>query len=436
MNTKPITPAPPVRPQHIWLKRSVWVFGLLIIVAVAIVFVGARKHPDSDRPASNRPFSNESPAEQAGRQLSQDTCSGTGSRLLTKPAMDESDFAYIVPYGLMVGGHVTPIDHQYYSPADMRSSRDAYPVYAMGDATLVAIEHRTSNPGDNQYLIENETNEYRLIFSQSCTFLYYYDLVTSLEPAILQEFTAASNGRNSARVSIPVTAGQQIGRIGGQTLDFAVWDTEKPLSGFARPEHYTTEPWKLYTADPLEYMSEDLKALMVARSPRTTEPISGKIDWDIPGRLRGTWFKEGKDFSNAQQVQENFWESDLSFSPDLYDNSHFVLSIGNYGSLGERSSQSAQQFYAKGNTPDPADVTPASGLVKYELVQSEYLTSDGTVWDQMTFTHNPQVKETSSVIGTVLVQMLTEDTIKFEVFRDKQADEIEGFSPNAANYTR
>jgi len=432
-------PSSAVKPTPIKQPRPKWHWVLLVAIVLLIIVVLVKRSDRQDNQI--KPFGQQdSEAVKAGRLLSNNNCTGTGPGQLTKPAMNESDFTHIIPYGLMVGGHVTPIDHQYYSPASMQSPRDAYPVYAVGDATLVYIEHRTNNPGDNQYLIENETNEYRLIFSQSCTFLYYYDLVTSLEPAIAEEFAKASRGRNTAPVSIPVVAGQQIGRIGGQTLDFAVWDTEKPLSGFARPEHYASEPWKIYTADPLNYMSEELKSLMLARSPRTTEPISGKIDWDIKGKLRGTWFREGKDFSPENQNIQNFWESDLSFSPDLYDHSRFIISIGNFGSRGERNSQSAQQFYAKGNIPDPADVTVASGLVKYELVDGEYMTGN-TVWNRTSLARNITIREASfgafgSAIGTVLVQMLDDERIKFEVFRDKSPNQVEGFDGQAIIYTR
>lgn len=406
------------------------------IVALIVINVLIKNSRSDDSEFSPFTIRGGSKAEVAGQEISGGNCSGSGPGTLSHSAMDPTDFSFIIPYGLMVGGHVTPIDHQYYSPASMQSARDAYPVYAMGDATLVMIEHRTSGGGDNQHVIDNPTNEYRLIFTQSCTFLYYYDLVTSLDPAIQQQFDETSNGGRSAYVNIPVTAGQQIGRIGGQTLDFAVWDTEKPLTGFAEPEHYKQEPWKLYTADPLNYMTPDLKELWLARSPRTEEPISGKIDWDIPGKLRGSWFLEGTDYSGDQNNPESYWTTQLSFSPDLYDNTHFVISIGNYGSRGSSNSQSAQQFYANGNSPDPAEVSPDSGLVKYELVDGLYKTGSGASWDRMSLAHGITVETQNYPAGTVIVQMIADDKIKFEVFKDKTGSEVSGFTENALIYTR
>jgi hypothetical protein len=98
--------------------------------------------------------------------------------------------------------------------------------------------------------------------------------VTSLAPDIKAEYDKKVKDGN-ASLDIAVKAGQLVGRIGGQTLDFAVWDTEKPLTGFIVPDHYQAEEWKLYTADPLDYYTPDLKALALSRYVRTAEPISG-----------------------------------------------------------------------------------------------------------------------------------------------------------------
>ena len=52
--------------------------------------------------------------------------------------------------GLMVGGHVTPIDHQYYLPTNFRSAPDTYPVYSPIDGFIdwVGIEQEAVNPPD------------------------------------------------------------------------------------------------------------------------------------------------------------------------------------------------------------------------------------------------------------------------------------------------
>jgi hypothetical protein len=92
--------------------------------------------------------------------------------------MNEEDFAFIIPYGLMIGNHVTPIDHQYFSPTVFNSPRDAYDVYAMADGKIVNIQKRMTERGE----------EYRLVFMHTCTFFTYFDLVTSLTTQIQEEF--------------------------------------------------------------------------------------------------------------------------------------------------------------------------------------------------------------------------------------------------------
>lgn len=215
---------------------------LVILIALAVIVVGGgivilvrRESGSSTNPLTNPTDRGTSEAVKAGQDLSHGNCSGEGPGTLTRSPMDPDDFSIIIPYGLMVGGHVTPIDHQYFAPKDYKSPRDAYEVYAMADSHLVDIGPRTNERG----------TEYRLVFSLTCTFLYYYDLVTSLAPDIKAEYDKKKNASGYAVVDIPVKAGQLIGKIGGQTLDFAVWDTTKPLTGFVNPASYVGERWKI-----------------------------------------------------------------------------------------------------------------------------------------------------------------------------------------------
>jgi len=238
--------------------------------------------------------------------------------------MAASDYAFILPYGVMVGGHVTPVDHQYFSPMVFDSPPDASPVYAIADSYLHSFQTRT-HTGQGSY--RNQTiTDYRLVFSLSCRLLYYYDLVTSLAPGLADQLQA-SNG------NLHVTAGQLIGRIGNQTLDFAVWDTEHTLSRFIVPEHYDREQWKIYTADPLAYYDSATRAQALAKYVRTSEPPSGRIDFDNDGYLIGTWFRELPDGSTtgyAGSGGATYWDAHLAFAPHFLDPSVFIISIGNW----------------------------------------------------------------------------------------------------------
>lgn len=396
---------------------------LLAVVLVTAVFVGlrVRKHTNQQTGSpSNIINSDESAASKAikaGQLISYGKCEGTDKLTFTHLPMREQDFSILIPYGLMVDDHVTPIDHQYFSPADYNSARDAYPVYAMADATITDVQPRTTDRG----------TEYRLVFTHSCTSLYYYDLVTSLSGKVKEAYE-----KNSRDFNLKVKAGEQIGAIGGQTLDFAYWDTDKPLAGFANPASYDAEPWKIYTTDPYPMYTPELRELLVARNPRTTAPIAGKIDYDQPGKLIGNWFVEGtKGYGGVSgESDHRYAKTHLSISPEHFDPSYFVISMGDY--RGE-----AEQFLTKSNSPSPADVSEAAGLIKYELVEINYRKSDDSFWDRKSLSKSIKADNSGQVVGTILAQLADGGAkLKFEAFPGKSGGQVSGFTSAVKTYTR
>ncbi len=352
----------------------------------------------------------------AGKSFSNDNCSGVGSITLTHEPMDLADFSHIEPYGLMIGAHVTPIDHQYFSPADYNSPRDSYEVYAMADGKIIDIQNR----------VGESTNEFRLVFMHSCTFYTYFDLVTSLTPELKAEFDKNQNN-NYARTNFSVKAGDLIGWIGAQTLDFAVWDLEKPLTGFVVPEHYKSEKWKIYTANPFNYYSTNLTQMFMPKYLRVDEPIEGKIDYDIDGKLVGNWFVEGT--NGYAGNPPDYWKTHLSIVPNHLDPNAIIFSTGNYN--GE-----AGQFTVQGNTPNPADVSVSSGIVRYNLVNYTYKTQTGGYWDRMSPEKDLILVEGQELFGSVLLQLLEDRKLKVEIFPNANFDESLEFTENAVVYER
>jgi hypothetical protein len=284
----------------------------------------------------------------------------------------------------------------------------------MADATIVDIGPRQTERGE----------EYRMVFTMSCKLFYYYDLVTKLTPDI-----EGARRSDTYSVEIPVKSGQQIGWIGGQTLDFAVWDMDVRLSGFVNPDQYKGESWKIHTADPLLYYTDELKAKTIAKYIRTAEPISGKIDYDIEGRLIGNWFAEDSG-GYVGGSKQNYWESHLSFAPDYIDPTSMVISMGLYD--GE-----AKQFGVKGNSPEFANVSAGMGIVKYELVQQDWGVPGGMSWDRNSIVRGITARNhEEKVEGVVLVQLLDDGRLKFEVFPGKNAAQVPGFDNNVKVYTR
>ena len=339
--------------------------------------------------------------------------------------MKPSDVALILPMGAMVGGHVTPIDHQYYLPSEFHSAPDTYEVYSAVDGfvVLVGIEHELVNPPD----------KITVVVEASCTFWVWYNLLTSLTPELAQQALPEPGGNSAVR--IPVTAGQLLGYIGGRTLDFAVVNSEVTLTGFIVPEHYATEGWKVHIVDPFDYFEEPLRSQLLAFDVRAAEPRGGRIDYDIDERLIGNWFVEGTNgyeglgFGQSQDGRPYSW-THLAIVPDAIDPTTYTISIGSL------LPNENNQFGILGNAPDPAEVSVQTGLVVYELVQIDWAQANGQQWDRMHFASGVHRRDGSQVSGTVLMQLLDNRRLQVEVFIGKQASQVTAFTNEAVIYER
>lgn len=421
---------------------------VLAVVLIAAFFVYAKVK--SARKAQNL-VTAKTPSGQtiqydqgASRGLTDGHCDGVGSTTIVPP-MKLEQIGSIQPYGLMVGGHVTPIDHQYYLGPDINSLRDTYDVVAPADGWLVSIQHRGQNYNTPPHTKNQpSSDEYRMVFAHSCSFLTYVDLVTSIDDHIKAQWPGWDPHDTKGFKPIKIKQGEVIGHIGGQTLDFAVWDlSQKPL-GFIDTSAYQGESWKIFTAPTTKFLDPSIKAQVIAKYLRTVEPIDGKIDYDQDGKLIGTWFLKGTNGyqGTAQPGTPGYWAGHLSFAPNYIDPTKFIISMGNYpGQLsygnnnGNPPGANAQQFGVVGNTPDPATVSVSSNLVKYELVQQSLILPDGQRYGGQ-FATGITAQNSSDVQGVVLVQLTQARELKFEVFPGKTAAQVTGFDSGAKTYTR
>lgn len=353
-------------------------------------------------------------------------CEGNGIVQFGTLPMKPEDFNIYLPYGMLADAHVTPIDHGYFSPTIFYSPRDAYEVRAIADGTIVQIGTRDRVVGDQNHN-EAKAVEYRLDIEHTCTLYSYFDLITSLAPDIKEKLDKAGGKFFSGR--IPVKEGQLIGRIGGQTLDFAVYNNDVRL-GFINPKSYIREPWKIHTDDPYKYFKEPAKSILLSKNPRLAEPKAGKIDYDIAGKAIGNWFVEGTHGYDGIN-RDRYWDGHLAIVPDFLDPSQIRFSIGNFAG-------SAKQFGVKGNGPDPSKIDINSGLIKYELVQYGYIdNATGQRWNQMEkVAAGVKGTNTNYVEGVALIQMIEEGKLKAEVFPGKTADKVASFTDKAKIYVR
>ena len=376
----------------------------------------------SQNPAKNNPYAN---------QYSRGKCQGSGPVEFTHSPMKLEDIATVQPYGIMVGAHVIPTDHGYFAPKIFNSPRDAYPVYAIADGYIVNASHRSQSVGDGPIKAHDE---YQLQVEYTCTFYSYYDLLTSLVGDVAEKI-GKIEGFNSKQVRIPIKAGQEIGRIGGQTVDFGVWNFELEPAHVANPASYKDHIDRLYLDDMYKYFAEPVKSQLLALSARVVEPKSGTIHYDIDGKLIGNWFREGSNgFSGLAEKQaeagNRYWDGHLTVAYDYVDPSTIKFSIGNYE--GE-----ATQFAVKGNAPDPKDIGVETGLIKYELVQAGYINGDtGQPWMLAPPIANPKLKANNQVRGTVLIQMTEAKKLKLELFPGETASQVIGFTDKAQIYSR
>ncbi len=361
-------------------------------------------------------FPNEQPPleVQTDVEVQQPKCEGAKTKFDYAPVNLEKTLV-MLPIGLMTGNHVTPIDHHYFQNFD--NDKVDIEVYSPGDGFVTEIGHM---PG------AKEGEDFRVVIQHTCTissiYIHIYYLSDTLAEIDLGE-------RGYASTHSPVKAGEIIGYF-EKNVDYNLVDEDVTLQGFIVPEHYEGESWKIHVPNTYDYFNEPIRSRLIEKSLRTAEPISGKIDYDIDGRLVGNWFLEGTEGYGGGGAQENYWTSHLSIVYDAYDPQRIVFSIGNY------DGKDSEQFAVKGNAPDPANVKIEDGLVKYELVQYDWFTPGGNPWDRKSLAKGLKTVSNENTLGIVLAQMIEDRKIKFESFPGKTASQVSGFTSTARIYER
>ncbi len=345
------------------------------------------------------------------------TITVTGESLVFQyPPVDLDKVEFINPLGGMIGNHVTPIDHQYYVASDFGADDEMeIDVYSPAGGTITSIQHMGS--------FDVAFQDYRVVIQHTSAVSSIYIHIDYLSEKIM-EFAPTQGGYASTNIS--VVAGEVIGTYTG-SVDYNVVDNDITLTGFVVPESYNAESWKIHTPDPFDYFSDSIKAVLLAKCMRTDDPPGGKIDYDIDGRMVGNWFLEGTNgYGGANQ--EDYWVGHLALAYDWIDSDHIIVSMGDYN--GEE-----KQYGVVGNTPDPADVSTATGMVTYELVSYDYYDGAST-WDRATLVQGLEVENYTSVHGVILLQLVEDRRLKVEIFPNETAQTVTDFTENALFYVR
>ena len=363
---------------------------------------------------------------QVGKRLTGGNCEGAGAEDLTHLPMRAADIGLVVPYGSTTGAHVTPIDHQYFYPSDFELGEGSYPAYAMSDGHVYLIDYSEPSQVEDTGI---DYGDYGVYITQTCTQFYYETILMELSPRLQAAFEANREGDHAA-MYLPVTAGERIGTVGGNSIDFAVFDTTRQLEHFTSPELYLAEPEKLYIADPFQYYTDDVREAILPRYPRTAAPLGGRIDYDVEGRLRGNWFLEGTNgyagAPDGEQQSYDYWRSHLAIYPDHFDPSATIVSTGDF------AGGSAQLATAE-DSPDPASVGVGDGPIAYPLFVFEHepATDEASPGEA-----TPLVVTRYRARGCALFEMPAPQRLRAEFFPGTACADVPGFTDDARVYER
>lgn len=354
--------------------------------------------------------------------------------------IDVKDILVIEPMGELREGHIIPGDHV---GIEYKNSPNSTPVkvFAPADGTIVTVERHPYSPPSGY---PQNVRHYHFYIVHSCKMFTGFVHLTEFAPEILAASPELKklNDQNVAQftninVNIPVKAGQQIGTAWTFGLLGAVTvDLNHTNKGYLNPDSYKAENWRSHAVSLFDYLEESIKSQVFAKSPRKSEPLGGKIDFDIEGKAVGGWFEEGsggfRDETKDPGLCGNFpcpyWDGHLALVYDFIDPSQLRVSIGHDWGLSSKT-----PFGVKGNEPDFKNIDKSDGLVKYELVGLKDVTKEkGYESNSTLITENDE----SKILGTMLIEMLEDRMIKMEIFPGKTKDQVSGFTSNAKVYQR
>ena len=403
-----------------------------IIISLSLVgmFAAAASAQQSDRnaPSGNPVGSSTRPdgTLDLNQLWSCGRAEGKGPVRYTLSPMRLEDIERITPYGLMVGGHVCPIDHGYFYPKPLRPGQPHFDFMSPADGHIVMIGHRTQLTGSTER--QRDYDDYALHIEHSATVYTFYDLLTQLDPAISQQLDDATRDRFARKqmgppvhVRIQVKAGQVVGKVGGRSLDIAVINTEVKLKGLLTPRLYGHYAWRVHVVDPFDYFDEPLKSQLLKLNTRKADPPFGKIDYDIDGRLVGNWFREGSGgYAGDRRDLRGYWMGHLAFAYHHTEPSVVIVSIGDFDGR-------PRQFAVKGNGPDPAKISAKDGIVKYELVYAPFNSNGEPI---------ELPSQMQGVQGVLLARLVGHRKLQLEAFPGETAAEVTGFTDAATIYER
>jgi hypothetical protein len=346
---------------------------------------------------------------------------------LTEFIYDLDRFDILVPMGRMWDSHVTPTDHMYlFSVEGQQPGLVKTP--AAGRLISVGRFPRDQSPFWDTSLTAPDL---RVVIAHSCTLFSIYIHVGNLIPeiaAVVGDIEPGGNWYVDPNSPIELNAGDPFAEFAGSSFDYSLHDDTVTLAGFQIPEHYSGESWKVHTVDPFDYWSDEVVAAYLAKNVRQVEPYGGKIDYDVEGTLAGNWFMDGTvDYGGGSGTDRSrYWNGHLAIAYDHVDPTQIRFSIGRDIWISEECRACGGVYAVMDNSPDPASVTAADGIVVYELTGRTRLTQDDA----------ERSVSDGVLLGSFITQVIDNETIRVEFVRGTSADSLQGFSDAAVLYRR
>ena len=337
---------------------------------------------------------------------------------------DVSKMSHVYPLGGMLTTHITPIDHIYVyypqSAEDHSVAAGSYLVTSPADGIVTGID-------DFQKTNNYPYPDYRVVIEHSCNLYSVFIHVGVLSAGL--------------EIGSKIKAGDTIADDSySPGYDFSTFDGTVNLQ-FINPTSYSqAESWKKYTANPFDYFPADIKAQWEAKSLRASAPFDGKIDWDMEGTAQGNWFVQdtngyrGKgdqtaSYDNHGKIARGYWDTHLAIAPDAVDDKTFIYSIGDWEGC-------PCQFMTPDNV-DPKTITSSDTAPRVlQMVEFEYVNSDGSQWNPMKPTKGYTLKPEKSVVGLLVVQVMADGSMKVEKMPGVTKTAGVVFTDKAVTYVR
>jgi hypothetical protein len=371
-------------------------------------------------------------------------CAAGQTVRLTEAPIAAADVTTIVPYGLVVGDHVTPIDHMYIGVTPLllddqaRASAAYVPVRAPADGIIVEASSLGS------------PTSMRVVIAHRCETVTIFMVLNKLTGPLAMYQQQVSGGAY-LRLEVPIKAGETFALERDNPVDFSLHDGAKWLSGYAHPFPYVSmESWKPYTVDPFPYFSDEIAAAYLPRMQRTESPRAGRIDLDKPGTAAGNWFREGTVGYSGHLVEtlkaatgpvhggmvagkKGYSWGHLALVPHWVQPATWLASLGTWAD----PAGDFRQFALRPGPKRPDQLTPQDGVVAYELVGWSHVDAQGQPVDGRSYPVGYQVKLNEMVVGVLAVRVNADNTLTVEKRPGLQsAAAFTGFGSAAETYWR